>query len=201
VQHFDVNTLEELPPLPAGMRYFDFLGGTKTLRCYLVPEEMPRPLFIAQHENDLDECMQAIYANHGICVRQDSSHPTPAFYIVSPTGYFRSVDAVDELTNIRMFFILREIRKAMREALGIQFIHLYYEERATRGCNVHYWLLPIYEIDKYQRIYQFDIKKYLDSFSFEGAREHIVECNAKMRSFLAAQKVLERDNELLRRIT
>ncbi|MGK5087417.1 hypothetical protein WDW86_07645 [Bdellovibrionota bacterium FG-2] len=174
------------------MKYIDVSSADE------IPEPpTPRPLFIEQHENTLDESMHPIYKNQGLCVRQDSSHPVPGFYIVSPTSYFKSLDQMDRLTHLRLFLILQEVRKGMRETLGIEHIHLYYEERAKLGSNVHYWLLPIYDIKKHPRIYHFDIKQYLDSFPFEGAREKIVACNIKMRSYLEGSGLLRADEKLL----
>ena len=194
---FDVNHLNELPDPPNGMRYFDFIGGDKNLRCFLVPETTARPVFIENNEHLLDPTMHAIYSNNGICVRQDSSHPLPGFYIISPTSFYKSIDLLEEDKMMRIFFILREIRKSMREVLGIEFIHLYYEERQLISSNVHFWLLPIYNIKDHPRIYNFDIKKYLDSFTFDSARSKILEFNEKMRLHLNSVNLLERDNEYI----
>ena len=197
MEYFDVDSLKELPPLQKGMRYFDFLGGTRFLRCYVVPESMPRPVFIDKNEALLDESMHPIYKNQGISVRQDSSHPVPGFYIVSATKFFKSMDSMDEQTHLRLFMVLREVRKAMREVIKLPYVHLYYEEREAQGSNVHYWLLPIMDINENPRIYNFDIKKYLDSFPFEGARDRIIALNHKMRSHLAETRLVEKDNALL----
>lgn len=156
-KYFDVNNLTELPELPKGLRFFDFIGGTKELRCFVATEDMPRNQFIEEYEDSLDACLKPIYKFNGICVKQDASYALPGFYIISPTNHYRSIDEIDEITHLRLFFILREIRKAMREVLQIEHIHLYYEEKKSKSCNVHYWYMftgyPREHVHKYQNLF------------------------------------------------
>jgi len=201
MEYFDVSKMEDLPAPPQGFRYFDFIGGSKELRCFLVHEDTPRGLFIEENEHLLDPCLQPIFKNNGICVRQDPSFPTPGFYIVSPTRNFRFFDEIDEVTHLRMSHVIREIRKGMREALGIQYIYLYYEEKAKKSNNVHYWLVPLYHIDSRTRIYNFKVKEYLEKFVFSDERKKILDFNQKMRNYLEKVKLLEKDQKLLERLS
>lgn len=200
LQYYDVYALSELPSLAKGLRYFDFIGGTKELRCFIVPEETPRNEFIEKNEDLLDPCLKPIYKNQGIIVKQDASFPLPGFYIVCPTKHYRSLDEMDEVTHLRLFFILREIRRGMREVLGIEHAHVFYEEKANKSCNVHYWILPIQDIVKYPRIYELDVKKYLEQFSFTKERDNILDFNQKMIAFIEEIDLLQRDNQLMKRL-
>jgi diadenosine tetraphosphate (Ap4A) HIT family hydrolase len=195
-EYCDVTDLAELPLLPRGWRYFDFIGGTKEFRCFVAPEDMPRNKFMADNEERFDECLKHVYKNNGIIVKQDASFALPGFYIVSHLHHYHSLDEFDEVTHLRMFFILREIRKGMRERLGIQNIHIYYEERAVVSHNVHYWLVPITDIEKHPRLYNFDVKKYLDQFLFSQNRDRIMQCNNLMKKYIQDVNLVERDNVL-----
>ena len=76
-------------------------------------------------------------------VRQDTSYALPGFYIVSCSQHFRAFDEVPAVLSMRVAFVVREVRKAMRDLLGIEHIHLHSEEKPNKSTNVHYWLLPV----------------------------------------------------------
>jgi diadenosine tetraphosphate (Ap4A) HIT family hydrolase len=193
----DVENLEQLPPLASGLRYFDFIGGSKELRCYIAPEDMPRNRFIEENPALFDETLHPVYRNAGIIVKQDASYALPGFYIVSHATQYRSVDEIDGLTSLRLFFILREIRKGMREKLGIEIVHVYYEERPVVSHNVHYWIVPIIGMGKNPRLYTLDIKKYLEQFRFSQNKEKIFRCNNLITEYIRDIHLLERDNNLM----
>ena len=196
LKYCDVNNLDELPTLPKGMRYFDFIGGSKEFRCYIVPEDMPRNKFMEEQEALFDDCLKHIYKNRGIIVKQDASFALPGFYIVSFLDHYRSLDEADEVTYLRLFFIMREIRKGMRQKLGIQFTHIYYEERNVKSHNVHYWIVPINDIEKHPRLYKFDVKQYLEQFLYSENKDKIIQYNTLMKEYISEINLLERDNEL-----
>ena len=195
--YVDVVNLAELPHAPQGSRYLDFIGGAKEIRCYLVPEDLPRNRFMDEYKDQLDPCLTPIYENRGVYVTQDPSFPLPGFYIVSHREHFRSLDAMDDTTHLRLLLVLREVRKGMREALSISHVHVYYEEKANKSCNVHYWILPIRDIEKFPRIYDFNVKTYLSQFSFLKNKAAILQNNEKMRKYLQEAKLLQKDNALL----
>lgn len=186
MRYYDVKDLSELPELPKEFRYFDFIGGSKELRCFVAPKDMPRSKFIEVNEALLDECLRPIYKNCGICVKQDASFALPGFYIVSPLEHYRSLDEIDQVMYLRLFFIIREIRKGMRETLAIQRVHIYYEEKMSKSSNVHYWILPIEEPDIQQRalsittatrsslIYDLQVRNYLNQFMYSEQKGKIL---------------------------
>jgi diadenosine tetraphosphate (Ap4A) HIT family hydrolase len=191
----DVNSMDELPRPPEGFRFLDFIGGTKELRCYMLPEELPRGQFFKNHPSLLEDWLLPIYENNGICVRQDASYPIPGFFIVAAVDHYRSLDEVDELTNARLFFILQKIRKGMRDVLGLEYIHLYYQEKVHAGCDVHFWLLPIYNIQPDLRIINFQLLPYLKSFVFSQQKKLLIQCREKMKSYVGDSGLLARDND------
>src|SRR5262249_47396322 len=144
VEYLDVETKAELPPPPpAGFRYLDFLGGGKELRGFLVPHDMPPSPLMREHAGQLHQGLPPLYQHNGICVRQDASYALPAFYIVSLDAHYSAMDRMDDLTHLRVALVLRELRAGMRQALGIEYIHLHYEEKPDPSCNVHYWVMPV----------------------------------------------------------
>jgi hypothetical protein len=194
--YYDVDTLEHLPPPAPGLRYFDFIGGTKELRCYIAPAEMPRNRFIEENGGLFDECLRPVYKNAGIVVKQDASYALPGFYIVGHTAQYHSVDEIDGVTSLRLFFIVQEIRKGMREKLGIKTVHIYYEERPVVSHNVHYWIVPIVDMGDNPRLYTLDIKKYLEQFLFSQNKEKILHYNKLIQEHIRNTHLLERDNNL-----
>jgi diadenosine tetraphosphate (Ap4A) HIT family hydrolase len=192
---FDIANASELPPLPEGYRYFDCIGGTQEKRYFLAPKDIPRTYFFKNYEHLLDECLFPIYNHNGICVRQDSSFPIPGFYIVSPVEHYTSLDQMDLILNNRLFLILHEIRKGMRERLGIKLTILIYEEKPKKSCCVHFLLLPIYS-DSYSSSESFNFYNYLLSyeFSYRKYRNDILAYNQKMKDYIKQIKLQELDD-------
>jgi diadenosine tetraphosphate (Ap4A) HIT family hydrolase len=192
---FDIANASELPPLPEGYRYFDCIGGTQEKRYFLAPQDIPRTYFLKNYEHLLDECLFPIYNHNGICVRQDPSFPIPGFYIVSPVEHYTSLDQMDLILNNRLFLILHEIRKGMRERLGIKLTILIYEEKPKKSCSVHFLLLPIYS-DSYSSSESFNFYNYLLSyeFSYRKYRNDILAYNQKMKDYIKEIKLQELDD-------
>lgn len=198
MDHFDVDAKTELPAPPAGWRYLDFLGGTRELRCFLVREDVPRNRFMAEHPELLDEALAPIYHHRGISIRQDASYAVPGFYILSLDGHVPALDDIDPPTYLRLTFLLRETRAAMRAELGIEHIHVHYEEKPTGSCNVHFWLLPAAErgTGRVRPITRLDIKAHVTSYRFSEERDTLRAHNVRMRQRFAAVRLRERDDEL-----
>jgi diadenosine tetraphosphate (Ap4A) HIT family hydrolase len=203
VRYIDVYEKSELEPAPGGYRYLDFLGGTKNLRCYLVPEHTPRIDFFIAHEDLLDESLQPIYVSENVIVRQDASYALPGFYIVSPTRHFRAIDEMSEKIHLAAQLVVYRVRSAMRSVLGVREIHLHYEEKPDPSTNVHYWLMPM----RYglatpgTAIARLNIKSYLRQFTFAEERENILCANQLMREHLAKSSLTEAERQLELRLS
>lgn len=194
--YLDIDSLEELPILAKSLRFFDTIGGTKSYRCFIAPCEYPRNKFLLENEKDLDRCLVPIYKNRDITIRQDTSCPLPGFYIVSPDNHYRSLDRIPELEYMRLMFLIFHTRRGLRDVCGIEFSYLLYEEKANTSCNVHFWILPIIDVEKYPRMYNFDVKKYMDSFVVEDNYLMILNVNEKMRRYFDDQNIIARDNDI-----
>ena len=186
IQYIDVEHRDDLPRPPAGMRYLDFIGGSLNLRCFLVPEALPRARFMEEHSDALDPCLQPIYAADGIRIRQDASYALPGFYILSFEQQYRSFDLIDPALFFKAMVLCHRVRALMREHLSIEYIHLHYEEKPDASCNVHFWIMPVGMIQGEQPkiIFELDIRQYLGNFHFRDHKRRILECNDIMRSAL-----------------
>jgi hypothetical protein len=170
------------------MRYLDFLGGPAGIRAYLVPADLPRARFIAEHPELLDPVLAPIWDQGGVVVRQDASYPVPGFYVLSFEQHYPSIDAVPLGLNLASAAILAEVRRGMREALGIAWIHLHCEEKPDPSCNVHYWLLPVWPdaAGGVPPITRLALKPYLLQFRLAERRDVILAFNDAMRRHLQA---------------
>jgi hypothetical protein len=124
-------------------------------------------------------------------VRQDASYALPGFYIVSFDEQFRALDEMPPSLHALAWFVIREVRSAMRNALGIDYAHLYYEEKPARSTNVHYWLLPL-DVADAQPISRLRLKEYLGRFRCSERRRDIYDYNRRIRRHLVGYGVAER---------
>ncbi len=185
----DVDQKSELPSAPPGRRYLDFLGGTRTLRCFVVPAALPRAEFLIRHGDLLDEIHQPILEYGEVMVRADASYSVPGFYVVSLRRQYAALDLVPDDISRDMFETIRRVRTAMRAALGVEHTHVHYEEKPDPSCNVHWWLLPIWPgpDGATPPILRLDLRAYLTSFDFQQVRPRILELNAAMRVALTSR--------------
>lgn len=196
----DVASRSEMPPAPPGYRYLDFLGGQKGLRCFLVPHDMPRYRFMEEYPEQLDSTLTPIYNNNGICVRQDASYALPGFYVASLTDHYPALDVMDETTHLRVSLVIHELRKGMRQKLGVEYIHLHYEEKPDPSCNVHYWVMPVAdpETGATTVIMRLNIRDYLARFRFPEQKETICRYNETMFDYFKKVQLARRDDALVR---
>jgi len=193
VTYVDVDRKEDLPAATEGQRYLDFLGGTRQLRCYLVPADMPRIVFMRSF-SDFDECLEPIYRHAGVVVQQDASYALPAFFVVTFEQHYRALDVVDEVGCAISAAVIRDVRIGMRQELGIESIHVYYEEKIDKSCHVHYWMVPVPARvgEQSTTLTRLNLREYLIQFRFQEERDTILKYNARMREYFRAAGTSER---------
>lgn len=176
--YIDVNNLKELPKLNKEKRYLEFLGGTKQYRCFIVDKNLPRCDFYKNNSELISQFLQPVYKNQGIVVAQDNTFPIPGFYIISYEKQYQSIDELPNSLSIRTTCLIQEIRKIMRDKLNIKYVNIYYEEKNSKSNNVHYWILPkTNEVNLNNKLYELDLKSYLESFKLQENKAKIIECN------------------------
>lgn len=195
--YVDVDNLDELPKVDNSKRYLEFLGGSKTYRCFVVSKKLPRCDFYKNHLELLEPFLHPIFKNRGIIVAQDNTFSLPGFYILSYDKQYNSIDEIPESLSIRTNYLLKEIRKLMREKLGINFVNIYYEEKNSKSNNVHYWIMPkTQDINCSLKLYELDMQKYLSGFAYSKNKSKIIKYNEIMKKSLMAEKYYEFDDIL-----
>ena len=184
-KYIDVDNLKQLPKLSEEKRYLEFLGGTKEYRCFIVDKNLPRCDFYKNNSELITDFLQPIYKNHGIVVAQDNTFPIPGFYILSYDKQYNSIDELPNSLIIRTISLIKEIRKIMREKLNIKYVNIYYEEKDSKSNNVHYWIMPkIDTVNLKNKLYELDLKSYLESFKFQENKTKIIKYNKLIKEEL-----------------
>ena len=194
--YIDVNDLKELPKLSTEKRYLEFLGGTKQYRCYIVDKDLPRCDFYKNNSELISKFLRPVYKNHGIVVAQDNTFPIPGFYIISYEKQYSRIDELPKSLAIRTTSLIQEIRKIMKEKLKIKYVNIYYEEKNSKSNNVHYWILPKTDfINLKDKLYEMDLKKYLESFKLQENKAQIIKFNKLIKKELM-ENYKEIDDEI-----
>lgn len=192
-EFIDVYNLSELPKINKNYRYLDFLGGTKQFRCYIVPKDMPRCIFIEKNRNVLDEILLPIYIDDDICISQDASYPLPGFYIISLRKHFKNIMELDFGIYNKINFWIYEMRKAMKKVLNIDYVNIYYEEKTSNSANVHYWLMPVViKNNVVPKLHDLYLREYLESFKLSDNKEIIKNYNERLKKYIKDNKISEK---------
>lgn len=199
LQYIDVDRREDFPPVPKGMRYIHFYGGTKNYRAYIAPEDISRADFMEQYPEYVPEQNQPIYENNGIIVRADPKYPCPGFYILGLKKTYKAFDLLDDITFLRFSFILKKTKEGMRKELGLNYAHLLSNEKSDPFVNVHFWLVPV-EGTVSPDLLDFDVKEYLTSFKPEEQIQTILLYNNKLKEYLKKIDLIRQDNELIAKL-
>lgn len=83
-----------------------------------------------------------IYECKNFNIVQDPLIPIPGFMIIASKRHITSVDEFTEEEHKEYGTFLFEVRKAMKNALGIENVYLIQEEDSI---HFHMWLLPMYD--------------------------------------------------------
>ena len=195
LEYIDVDSRDDFPPEPEGMRFIHFYGGTKNYRAYIAPADISRADFMEQYPEYVPEQNRPVYQNNGIIVRADPKYPCPGFYIFGLDKTYRAFDLLDDTTFLRYSFILKKTKEAMRKELGINYAHLLSNEKSDPFVNVHFWLVPV-EGTTSPDLLDFDVKEYLSSFTPKEELPKILSYNNKLRNYLKEIDLVKQDNEL-----
>lgn len=74
---------------------------------------------------------------------QDYENPIPGFVVLATRRHIKSIDAFTEREAAEFIKLVRKIRKAQREVLGIETVYLVQEEDTED--HFHLWFLPRYD--------------------------------------------------------
>lgn len=166
------------------MKRLNFLDGS----YYDVEEPYCRGCLMENNKNKMPKYIDPIYDDGNVIVRQDAEWPIPAFYIISIHKHIGSYDKLDKQTREKINEMIYLVRKGIRENFGIERAHIYHEEKLT-SPHYHVWILPLWKevMEKYNiqpKIYESNIKKYIDIFKFNEENEKILNCNKIMKEYI-----------------
>lgn len=197
----DVYELNELDQPLKNTKWYDFLGGTKNLRCFLVDDNVKRCEFKEQYQNILDKTLENIYDNQNIIVNQDCSYAMPGFYIVAYNDKnFSTINELDNKSLFRMIFIIKTIRKALLDLFDIQTVKIYHEEKVNKLSIVHFWIVPVHNRIMKNPGIRNKMNEYFNSFKFINERENILLYNEAIKNYFNENHILEKDNILLKKL-
>ena len=119
-------------------------------------------------------------------VSQDWEVPIPGFFILSPKRKMRSISEFNNNESIEFIMLLREVRKGMKDVLGIENIYFFQNEDTEH--NFHVWIFPRYEwMERFGRGIN-SVKPIMEYSKKEMAKEDIIkevkEAVKKMKSYM-----------------
>ncbi len=157
-------------------------------KSYTVDGNTCRGCWMNDNPEKLPIEVEPIWQNEDIIIRQDVEWPIPAFYIVSLRKHIGSIADISAETAKKLFEMIALVRRGMREVLKIERVQLYHEEKIINP-HVHFWLLPLWQqkMDKYQinpKIYEGNVKTYIDLFKYCETKDDILMCNRLMKEYL-----------------
>ena len=166
------------------MKLLKFLDGSS----YWVDEPYCRGCFMNSNESKMPRYIDPVYDDGNIVIRQDAEWPIPAFFIISIKKHLGAFDLLDRETRNKISNAIYFVRKGLRELFGIDRAQFYHEEKLS-SPHFHIWMLPLWKnvMDKYNiqpKIYESNVKNYIDLFDFKTNKEEILQCNKKMKEYL-----------------
>lgn len=192
-EKIEVYSLDELPVLQDGLKYFPCIGGTKNFECFLESKNLSRAAFMEKYLSKLDKCHIPIYEDENITIRQDAQIAIPGFYIVAPRKVYKNISQMELDTYERCLYFVSLVKKELKENFGIERVYMYYDEHYIKPSSTHFWVMPIYdkvikENDLNATILSKDIWKYQDLFEFSKTKEDIYKINEGMRKKLKIRR-------------
>lgn len=92
----------------------------------------------------------AIEATGGVIVEtdyfhahQDIAYPIPGLISLAAKRHFYTMDELTEEEADDFMLLIRKLRKAQREVLGIEHVYYFYNEDTSH--HFHLWMVPRYE--------------------------------------------------------
>lgn len=74
---------------------------------------------------------------------QDIAYPIPGLVILASKRHFYTMDELTDEEAEDYMSLIRKLRKAQREVLGIEHVYYFYNEDTTH--HFHLWMVPRYE--------------------------------------------------------
>lgn len=86
---------------------------------------------------------EIVFTSDAFTIGQDWECPIPAFFILAPLRKIRTIDEFTEEEASEYIFLIRKLRKGMKEVLNIEEVYFFQNEDTKH--NYHIWIFPRYD--------------------------------------------------------
>ncbi|MFA7418459.1 MAG: hypothetical protein WCZ90_02145 [Melioribacteraceae bacterium] len=83
---------------------------------------------------------EIVYKSNSFTIGQDWECPIPAFFIFAPNRKVRTIDEFSEAEASEYIFLVRKLRKGMKEVLNIEDVYFFQNEDTKH--DYHLWIFP-----------------------------------------------------------
>lgn len=120
---------------------------------------------------------------------QDWMVPIPGFFIIEPLRKIRSVAEMNDDEAIDFINLIRKIRLAMKDILGIENVYLFQNEDSQ--YSFHFWMFPRYQwmeqfgrkIESVRPIMNYAKENMVNEEVFRQVKEAVAKMRDYMRDF------------------
>ena len=133
-------------------------------------------------------------------ITPDMTYPVPGFYVISYERYIHHSDEISDNLMMRTSLLIKYLRKALRETLGIECCNLYSDEKNRRANSLHYWLVPKYKeflsdgLD--HKLMELNLNEYMKKFRTYYHKKNIREANKKIKEYFIINNLKEKDDQV-----
>ncbi|OGU67957.1 MAG: hypothetical protein A2499_14000 [Stygiobacter sp. RIFOXYC12_FULL_38_8] len=129
---------------------------------------------------------EIVFISNAFTIGQDWECPIPAFFILVPNRKIRTIDELTEEEASEYIFLVRKLRKGMKDILNIQDVYFFQNEDTKH--NYHLWIFPRHswmepfgkEIKSVKPIMDYSIKEMMK----ENVLAEVRSCVQKMKLFM-----------------
>ena len=127
-----------------------------------------------------------LFTSKAFTIGQDWECPIPAFFILAPNRKIRTIDELTDEEASEYFYLVRKLRKGMKDILNIQDVYFFQNEDTKH--DYHLWIFPRYDwmepfgrgIKSVKPIMEYSIKEMMNENVFAEVRS----CVHKMKLFM-----------------
>lgn len=215
----DVNTLDYMLTFSSWRQHKDsIIGANKLMRHYLESRGVTKRFdsfflrmqqFSRKRSLLQDELSDAVadsksgddsivlYRNRGIIAKLDAQAVIPGAYCIFSEPDVRGAEQNPITVYLRMRLLEYMVRTGLRERGNVSHAYKLQEDKGFGAHTSVIRILPIVDIERYDRIYHFTISEYIQEHSSRERNSSAVKSmHLALRSYLTDVRMLEQDNLL-----
>lgn len=131
---------------------------------------------------------EIVYKSDMFTIGQDWECPIPAFFILAPIRKIRTIDEFTDDETREYIFLVRKLRKGMKEVLNIEDVYFFQNEDTKH--DYHLWIFPRYSwmepfgkgIKSVKPIMEHSINEMMNESSFAEVKNSVEKINLFMNS-------------------